>query len=243
MDSFSINNYIIFVSSYTLFSFACYLLDTSNILKKIINKRYYMSLSKINSKDIKYLESLYKKYLPRVVFNVVILSYLCGIIQYHFIQYFNPILLLNNTLDTFNPIRAMLEYYLSLFLTEFTFYTCHRITHLPCCYKYIHKKHHEVKNCIGMAAVYTDSLDFFFGNFLPIFFHTSLIMSHQYTFYIWVVKTVYGTIISSHSGYQEVSDYHDIHHTQFKYNYGSGDGYMDKLMGTEYIKPKQTKIV
>ena len=119
---------------------------------KVIKQDYDISISKINSKDIKFLESLYIKYLPRTFFNVFILSYLCGILNMHFIKYFNPILLENNTLETFKPIRAILEYCIALFLTEFTFYTCHRITHLPCLYKYIHKKHHDVKNCIGMAA-------------------------------------------------------------------------------------------
>ena len=236
VNYFLFTNYIIFISSYSIISFICYLFDTSYILKNIVNKKYNLPLKKINSEDIFFIESLYIKYLARVVFNVFILSYICGIINSFFIQNFNPILLKNNSINSFRPLRAIIEYIICLVLTDFTFYTCHRTSHHPYLYKYIHKKHHEVKNCIGMAGVYTDSIDFFFGNYLPVNFHTSLIMSHQFTFYFWILKTTYGVIINSHSGYQNLSEYHDLHHTHFKYNFGKAGGYMDKIMGTNYKK-------
>ena len=240
-DYFFNITYLIFISSYSFLSLICYFLDTSNIIKKIIYKHYGIPLSKINSKDIKFLESLYIKYLPRVCFNVFILSYFYGMFNLQVVRRFNLKLLENNSYETFHPVKAIIEYSICIFLTDFTFYTCHRISHHPYLYKYIHKKHHEVKNCIGMAGVYTDPIDYFFGNYVPVNLHTVLIVSHQYTFYLWILKTVYGVIVNSHSGFQNMSEYHDLHHTHFKYNFGIAGGYMDKIFGTEYPKKNLNK--
>ena len=79
-------------------------------------------------------------------------------------------------------------------------------------------------------------IDYFFGNYIPVNLHTVLIVSHQYTFYFWIIKTVYGVVINSHSGFQNMSEYHDLHHTHFKYNFGIAGGYMDKIFKTEYPK-------
>lgn len=228
MSSFFFNNYSLLVSSYSLSSLYCYYKDTIDIdsLK-----------DKINIKDKKKLNDLYKKYLPLVSFNVIIMAYLCGYINTLFINKYNPELLKEKGFDELKLIDFM-ELYFCKYITDISFYTCHRITHLKYIYKYIHKTHHQVKNNIGLAGLYTDPIDFFTGNFLPIMGPVSYIFTHQYIFKLWILSTVYNVVIVSHGGFSNYSEYHDIHHTKFKYNYGT-DIFMDVIFNTKYIDKKK----
>lgn len=225
MSTFMFENYVLFISSYSISSIYCYYKDTIDVdsLK-----------DKINIKDKGKLNDLYKKYLPLVSFNVIVMSYICGYYNTLLISKYNPELFKKKGIYDLKVIN-FLQFYLCKYITEFTFYCCHRLTHLKYVYKYIHKKHHEVKNNIGLAGLYTDPIDFIIGNYLPIIVPISLIITHNYLFKLWILSTIYNVVIVSHGGFSNFSEYHDIHHTKFKFNYGT-NLFMDTLFNTNYVK-------
>lgn len=219
------NNYQLFVSSYILIAFALYCSDIVYYEKYKDKKITKMSLVEVNA--------LYRKYFPLVAFNLFITTYLCGFFNYLLMERFNPKLIENNTLDTFQPSRALLEYIVCYYIADITFYSCHRLVHSKRIYKYIHKTHHKVIDNIGMAGIYTDPLDFIISNYAPLMIHTTMIMTHQYSLMVWSVMTVIGVVFTSHSGYDKISNFHDNHHKSFNYNFGL-DNFMDKYFKTRY---------
>ena len=44
-------------------------------------------------------------------------------------------------------------------------------------------------------------------------------------------KVIFNTVVISHGGFIDQSDFHHIHHEKFKYNFGIGL-FMDRMLGT-----------
>jgi sterol desaturase/sphingolipid hydroxylase (fatty acid hydroxylase superfamily) len=209
--------YYLIVGTYAITSLICFVLD-------IIPYTPFKN-NKINKTLTRgELLNLYKRYLPRVLFNLTI-AMLPTVYLYNTF----PIV----TKSPFSIIRFIKEFIVTYITTDILFYTTHRIMHIPIIYKFSHKKHHEVHVPIGMSAIYTDTFDFYLGNIIPSFLPAYLIMTNPLSFKIWIVNILINTVSISHSGYKNWSEFHDIHHTQFRYNYGI-NVFMDRLFNTYY---------
>jgi len=102
------------------------------------------------------------------------------------------------------------------------------------------KKHHEFQVTFALAGNYAHPFETFFlafATFLPI---ATIPKLHLITFYLWILVRWIDAAIE-HSGYDIVphwlpyhggTSFHDYHHTQFNYNFGSRFTYLDKFFGT-----------
>ncbi len=140
---------------------------------------------------------------------------------------------------TYQPI--IVEYYsydieilhlvINIFIGEIWFYTFHRLLHTKYLYKY-HKQHHEIKNTIGILALYAHPFDAIIVNLGSIYFlHIILKFSLLQLFIVGTYATC-NTIIESHSSIHK-QNIHQIHHTKFNVNYGF-NLFMDKIFKTAY---------
>ena len=117
------------------------------------------------------------------------------------------------------------------YLTDFFFYSIHRLMHTKYFYKF-HKIHHEIKAPIGITAFYMHPIDYIFGNLLPIYLPTLIVQADLITMHIWIILSVGNSVIVSHGGFLDKSEFHDDHHKYFKYNYGT-EMFMDDLFKTK----------
>ena len=116
---------------------------------------------------------------------------------------------------------------------DLVFYLTHRLCHINLLYKKVHKKHHEWKVPVALAAAYTTVYEFVFCN-LPTFLLPPLILGlNWYAANIWFIFSTI-SVVMDHSGYIFFSNSvrHTNHHKYTKYNYGSN--YLDKISNTEY---------
>mmetsp|Transcript_10494 Transcript_10494/g.16082 ORF Transcript_10494/g.16082 Transcript_10494/m.16082 type:complete len:266 (-) Transcript_10494:229-1026(-) len=117
--------------------------------------------------------------------------------------------------------------------TECGFYSTHYLFHhSPWLYKHIHKVHHRFQAPTAMTCVYAHPVEFAISNLLPIFLGPILTNAHPWSCYIWFAMAMFGTL-KGHSGYRILghSDYHEEHHSFYKYNYG-GMKFLDYTLGT-----------
>ena len=117
--------------------------------------------------------------------------------------------------------------------TDILFYIFHRIFHCKYLYRF-HKVHHEFKKPIALSGLYLHPIDYVIGNIIPIFFTILYLESSLFILHIWIFLVVSGIIIESHRGKKDLSEYHDIHHKYFKYNYGTNIAISDIIFGTKY---------
>lgn len=207
-------NYFLFNIVYYLVSGALFLIDYFGFFQ---NEKIQK-----NSKVISY----YIKCAPCVIFNTIIgmmiPSVLTGIYDFYYDE-------------EFNLFKCIFDLFFSTFLTEISFYTIHRILHIPYLYQLIHKKHHQIIAPIGFSAAYMSIADLYIGNILPISLPMLLINAHPITIKIWIVVTTINTIIFAHSGYEKIAIFHDKHHSLFNKNYGT-NLFMDKMFKTHYTQ-------
>jgi len=202
--------YLLFVITYALSSYVCFIIDMT------------YSKTRIDGMQANKLLILYQKYLPCVAFNVIVLP----IPSIYLVSSTFPII--SRSLTIYNFLTEMI---LTYFLADFLFYILHRILHIQSFYKHIHYIHHRVRNPIGMAALYAHPLEIYMGNIFPLFLPAYLIMTNTFTFCVWMFAIIVETVITSHSSYQNMSEFHDNHHKLYRYNYGL-DIFMDRLFGT-----------
>lgn len=121
-----------------------------------------------------------------------------------------------------------------------SFYWLHRAVHWNFWYAYIHKRHHEFHQTIGLTANYTGIIEGFGVNFVSTFGCIWLIPNiHPITFWLFVGLRVQESI-EEHSGYWwptvwsllRDNDHHDFHHSHNMGAYGTFP-FWDKLMGTD----------
>lgn len=176
---------------------------------------------KIGTNDPNKLLKIYKKIFPTVAFNVCITSFPVLIMDFIYHGY-----------SEFSISGTFVHIVLGALASEILFYIFHRIMHIPYLYKRYHKIHHELKEPIGMGALYTHWIDSLFGNILPNSLYFYVVRVHPYTLYIWtIISTSYTTLVA-HSNYKNLSEFHDTHHRKTYVNYSNGL-FMDKLFGTD----------
>ena len=204
-----------FLGTYAISGLVTYLLDTKTNIERIDKNKPKTDLIQT-----------YKKIYPNVLFNLLITNTL---LFYSLSNYIN-ILNKDFTLPSF-----ILDSLLIYGLIDVVFYSLHRLLHHRWFYRY-HKKHHELLDPIGIGAVYSHPIDFIVGLTLPVILPCILVSAHLYTVLFILTVSVSNSIIVSHSGYNifAIKKYnpHHIHHTKFKYNYGTML-FMDKLFGTD----------
>ena len=130
--------------------------------------------------------------------------------------------------DTF--ITCISKLFLIINISNLFFYWSHRFLHIPFMFRYVHYKHHEFIEPIGVAALYAHPIEHFISNTL------SFILPFLYVgcnYYIMLMLLACATMITVlyHTKYFFIFNDHLIHHQLFKYNYGFG-GYLDKMFGT-----------
>ena len=132
-----------------------------------------------------------------------------------------------------------------VFLEDFSFYWVHRLLHLPCLYKHIHKKHHEHYNTIHISSVFSHWIEFAFGNTLCMLLGMPFLSGYLH------IVTLNGFLVfrllethEGHSGYDfpwspfkifpfsTDSSYHNFHHLKNLGNYGSFFNIWDTIFKT-----------
>uniref|UniRef100_A0A7S4SMG9 Fatty acid hydroxylase domain-containing protein n=1 Tax=Alexandrium monilatum TaxID=311494 RepID=A0A7S4SMG9_9DINO len=124
-------------------------------------------------------------------------------------------------------------------LTEVFFYYGHRSLHSPTLYRLVHKRHHEWKAPVSIAALYFHPLEHcvtLFDALMP----SLLLGLHPDTHRLWVCLSTLGVVLH-HSGlewpldslppFESMVVQHDLHHKYTSCNYGVL-GVLDWLHGT-----------
>jgi len=144
---------------------------------------------------------------------------------------------------------------LSSFLFEIIFdlshYTLHRTMHsLPFLYP-IHKTHHKFLHPSAITTFYMNPLDLILSYSVPLTISSHLIELSQFDFLLMTVYLTYQEIaghlgkemcptscfaqciwLPRMLGIELYTEDHDLHHSQFKYNFGKRFSLWDKLFGT-----------
>lgn len=131
-----------------------------------------------------------------------------------------------------------------IILEDFAFYWVHRALHHRLVYGLVHKRHHEYKANVGIAAEHFHPVEDLF-NLVPFLLGPILFKVHLSTFLLWMVIRM-SEIVNSHSGYslpfspwemclsvQGGAERHEYHHSANIGCYGSFTKLWDKLGGTD----------
>jgi len=108
-------------------------------------------------------------------------------------------------------------------------------------YANVHKRHHEFKAPMAIAAIYCHPLEFIISDIMPMATGLALLRPHLFTAWTWCIFAVLGTQ-THHSGVSwpwidryttAQPNFHDYHHEKFSVNYGNL-GWLDDLHGTSW---------
>lgn len=204
-----------FVVIYSLNCFAHFIADT---VFNDVTAQYKVTPLK---RDV--IMILYRKYLKKVLINIILQPIPFGLVSVYFID-------LGDLYTTeFSFLRCICELFAMAVVTDILFYSIHRLFHTRFLYKY-HKVHHEVTIPIALATLYVGEIDMLFSNTIPMIIHSFFIASNHITVKIWFALILTESIWS-HAGYRIGSTYHDLHHRRGTVNYGNLL-FMDRLFGT-----------
>lgn len=175
-----------------------------------------------------------------------------------------------NPTNIFQYLTSYLLFFPLMFCFEVIFdffhYWAHRKSHYGLLYKYLHKTHHKYHHPTGIITFYQNPIDLVISNGIPTFitfwilmyvfgipinfFQVSLISVFKTTVeigghlgkkmapicscpqFIWLPKWL---------GWELYVEDHDLHHTDFNYNFAKRFGLWDKVFGT-YKKPDCLKL-
>jgi sterol desaturase/sphingolipid hydroxylase (fatty acid hydroxylase superfamily) len=135
-------------------------------------------------------------------------------------------------------------------INDLAFHIGHKLMHTEWLYKNIHYIHHQYNNPIGISAEYSHPIEYIFATIIPAALGPLLLSSriHITTAWGWLIWGI-GATVEQHCGYDFpfspygvfpltfTSQYHDYHHTKYKYNYSSNFTFWDTLFGdnTDYF--------
>jgi methylsterol monooxygenase len=131
-----------------------------------------------------------------------------------------------------------------ILVEEVLFFYSHFLLHRRELYDAIHRKHHEFRSPIALAAAYCHPIEMLVANVLPLALGPILMRSHLLTTAIWYFIAIVGTQ-SHHCGYQfpwffgNQPKMHDLHHETYTSNFGLL-GILDWLHGT-YVSGKRVQ--
>ena len=123
--------------------------------------------------------------------------------------------------------------YISLpLLVDIMFYSVHKLLHNKYLF-YFHKRHHELVHPVGIGSFYMSLLEFYGAIVIPVFGPLILLGANNYNAHLWLTFSVFNGICVAHGNTRNLSEFHDYHHNNFRYNFGI-DIFMDNLFNTKY---------
>jgi len=128
----------------------------------------------------------------------------------------------------------VIQWVISSIVLEIWFYYTHRLIHYPPLYRLFHKQHHEFIKPYSWTGLYCSITELIGINLLSVSIGPLLIGMTGWNLMAWTITISVLTVLSHHSEFNVpfLSDgKHDIHHLQFKYNYGIFET-LDRLHGT-----------
>ena len=203
-------------------SLAVWAVESSGLKKYRLRNPGFVQLSTTN------------KY-PRILLNGIFVIGLYFGFAYFFSQY------VTHDLGT-GPLRVVGEVLAILLLNDFMYYLMHRAFHWPRVMKYVHGRHHRVRNPTAADGLYLDPLDNFAG--LGVFFLSVVIIGPVSTATFLAAVFVYILINSvNHTGLElphpifRLTNHwarkHDHHHgVNPRANYGSIFPFWDQMFRT-----------
>ena len=197
---------IIFINSYILSSFVCFIAD------------YFFPQTRINPLPKQTIIKNYKQILPYVLINLCISYPIFDIANIYY-----------NTIKP-NNLNPIINIFLWLCLSDLIFYTVHRLLHTKQLY-FIHSIHHEYRYTHGIGAIYAHPIEFVLNNIVALVLPIYFIGIPLYQGYLIMVFSTFYTVVISHGGFIKDQD-HLIHHQTYKYNYGLF--VMDNIFRTNY---------
>lgn len=121
-------------------------------------------------------------------------------------------------------------------------YIAHRLLHLPCLYKTVHKWHHAYKQPTAFVALALHPVDMilfqggvFVGMYIVPLHVSAIAVNLLYIHYFNVIDHS-GVYHESSVPWQATSLYHDDHHLHWHVNYGQSLTVWDRMCGTFYQK-------
>lgn len=186
---------------------------------------------KIQHDSKRKLYNTYYKIIPNVLLNLFISNFMFSYFTFPLTLYYK------HSPKNYYYLILFIKIFVMRFMTDFFFYYIHIFFH-KYLYKY-HKVHHQITAPVGISAFYMHPIDFIFGNLIPIYVPTLLLNADLLTVHIWTFMSVANTIIVSHGGFKNLSEFHDDHHRYFNCNYGT-DVFMDELIKTKRVS-KQSR--
>ena len=202
--------YSIFLSTFSLTSFACGVVD-------FLYPQY-----RIKQEEERIIIGDYLKMAPLVSLNLL-LSYPVFRGTELYIESKEP-----------SDISSFLFFASWLLIADLTFYGIHYAFHRPDLYEKYHSIHHEFKYTYGMGSIYAHPYDFLLANIFPTFCPILIFIPTRGMVYFIILFATTFTVVFSHGGYKIFDDSHLKHHLLFRKNYGLFIS--DKIMGTEFLE-------
>lgn len=136
----------------------------------------------------------------------------------------------------------ILQFFLFLYLEDFTFYWLHRALHTKWLYRHIHAIHHRFNVPWAVAGNYMHPVEFILIA-VNVLIGPMLVGAHVVTIYIWLTFRQW-MAAEGHCGYEfpfnpnrlfpfyEGSAFHDFHHSRFVGNYAGFTPLWDRVFHT-----------
>ena len=139
-----------------------------------------------------------------------------------FVSFFGLHIMFNLPLCIFDEYNSILKIMICILTSEVWFYHTHIMLHQQKLYVLFHKKHHEFTEPYALTGIYCSLYELIFCNIPTIALGPILTNMNPILMYIWVF-VVSLNVTFTHSGIGKEYDLndHDIHHSSFKYNYGT----------------------
>jgi sterol desaturase/sphingolipid hydroxylase (fatty acid hydroxylase superfamily) len=205
-----IEPFIIHFSSYWFFCGLFYQYDKKFITKSFENKKkYYNAIKTSLTNQICFTLPIF--YLLHNKINQVILDSE------------------NNSINI-----ILIKLFITINLSNLSFYLFHRILHNEKIFKYIHYKHHQFITTVSPAALYSHPIEHIICNnlcFLIPYLLTGF--SRNITYGLIIFGSMTTTLAHVDHKFKFISNDHLYHHRLYKYNYGFG-GYIDRLFMSYY---------
>ena len=173
-----------------------------------------------NLDEYKTRMKLVRKITPQIIWNVFLLSPI--IFEILFKNF--PIYVIKKSI-----YEESHEFVMSLILIECVFYINHFTFHkIAWLYKNFHKKHHEIKDVLGIGTFYCSSVEHVFINLFPFLLSHIIYSNSALHCILMMLLGLSNTILKSHT-YKKGS--HSRHHLNFNTDYGVF-GVLDYVCGT-----------
>ena len=133
------------------------------------------------------------------------------------------------------PGRLLLELAVLALLTELSFWSAHRLLHLPWWFRRVHHVHHRYRAARPIAATYMHPLEYVAGNIAPMVLGVLVVGAHPLSAALLTVLATLNIVVT-HSGLHlpglPWAVHHDWHHYKARGCYGALY-VLDRLTGSD----------